>query len=510
MRRRTALGGHRLLAAGALLPAMAGAQPAIAVPTPLGWERLTGALLLPERDTLPGGVRLAGLPVDAPATVQQPGRRLVVTGSDGRGTLRRPQEGARQQGALAVVEGERPGGRWWTHGGVRYHRGTDQQVPWRHHADPYVGLPYQWADSVGGTFHQDALGVRGGLVAPAWRRLRLGVALDYDVRQGARREDPRPLHRHRAVALRPALGWTAGGHQVVLGAERRWHREDLEIGGGSSTDFPVLFRLRGIGTFDRTQLISAERAVLGGEWSARTAYAIVGRRWHGAVGGWLGVARDSVRDGIATPVSGGEARRVIGAAGAQLRRLGERPLELALSWHRIGVRGRDPIFAAVNATETGSVARAVVRGWSAPMLERARWHWAVQLLPRSLAREDAAAQTRWSVQALGVGGALSHRRPMAGGALLLLAHGTRHHRIDAQLEAGRPTRLTPLLATAEWAVVSAPLVELGGGVGWEGGSVGAPRTRVLLGIDQVARTAAAAGGAWPSAWQRLTLRLEKH
>jgi hypothetical protein len=174
------------------------------------------------------------------------------------------------------------------------------------------------------------------------------------------------------------------------------------------------------------------------------------------------------------------------------------------------VRGRDPIFAAVNATETGSVARAVVRGWSAPMLERARWHWAVQLLPRSLAREDAAAQTRWSVQALGVGGALVHRRPVAGGALLLLAHGTRHHRIDAQLEAGRPTRLTPLLATAEWAVVSAPLVELGGGVGWEGGSVGAPRTRVLLGIDQVARTAAAAGGAWPSAWQRLTLRLEKH
>jgi hypothetical protein len=32
----------------------------------------------------------------------------------------------------------------------------------------------------------------------------------------------------------------------------------------------------------------------------------------------------------------------------------------------------------------------------------------------------------------------------------------------------------------------------------------------LLGIDQVARTAAAAEGAWPSAWQRLTLRLEKH
>jgi hypothetical protein len=503
-------GRHLLVVAGALGPVAAGAQPATGHPTPLGWERLTGALLLPERDTLPGGLRLAGLPVDAPATVRLPGRRLAVTGGEGRGTLRRPQEGARQQGALAVVEGERPGGRWWTHGGVRYRRGSDQQVPWRHHADPYAGLPYQWADSVGGTFHQDALGVRGGLVSPSWRRVRLGVALDYDVQQGARREDPRPLHRQRVVALRPALAWAAGAQQLVVGAERRWFREDLEIGGGSSTDFPVLFRLRGYGTFDRTQLISAERAVLGGEWSARGAYAIAGRRWHGAVGGWFGVARDSVRDGIATPVSGGEARRVIGAAGAQLRRLGGRPLELALSWHRIGVRGRDPIFAAVNATETGAVARAVVRGWSAPMLERARWHWAVQLLPRSLAREDAAAQTRWSVQALGVGGALAHRRPVAGGALLLLAHGTRHHTSDARLEARRPTRLTPLLATADWAVVSAPLLELGGGVGWEGGTVGAPRTRLFLGFDHVARTAAAVGDTPSSAWQRLTLRLEWH
>ncbi|HYW30112.1 MAG TPA: hypothetical protein VE869_01315 [Gemmatimonas sp.] len=434
-----------------------------------------GSMVLPHatplaRDTLPSVGRVLRQPGGIGDALPVRLQGIALTASTSGGTLRRPQQPARADVGEFRAEGARRGA-WRTAGGARYRRGREADVAWRNGSDAYLGNAYLWADSVGGDYRRDELALDGGVETPSWHGLRAALGLDWGLGQGARRNDPRPLFRRRVAELAPALTLSRGAHTVAAGAIVGWQREDLEIGGGSSTEFPVLFRLRGIGTFDRTQLISGQRSVLGSVMGGQGAWAWGGTRWALAFGGAVRVERDSVRDGIATPTDGGATRRLRTDWRLLARRTGARGgVEVDANAAREEGRGRDPVFAAINAIDEGrreSVHLAWWHGGAGARPLDARWRLDLTLSAHTLSREDIAAETAFdaATRSIMLGG--TRRVAFGGGALTVSGAGILTAPENSALTIARPSRITSILARDDHTVLTARQRGMQGVLTWE-------------------------------------------
>jgi hypothetical protein len=433
------------------------------------------------RDTAPSILRASRNAAGVRTALGEQWRRVVVMADGTRGEWRRPQEAAAHEALSLVAEGAQRAGSWLTTGVAQYHRAVQSGVSWNNSSDAYLGSSYVWADSVGGTVRRDALALSGAVITPVWRHLTAALQVDYALGQGARRNDPRPLFRRRVAELSPALSLTMGRQTIGLGAMVGWHREDQEIGGGTSTEFPVVFRLRGIGTFDRTQLISAERAVLGGVVGAHAAWARAGERWQWSLGSTLRVERDSVRDGISTPVTNGATRRVRLEGTTAVRRRSDRGgIDWRTSLRSEDAQGRDPVFSAINAIDDATTLHSDVQWWRGDSPQDARWSVALTVEQATLSRRDVATETEWRATVPGISALAGHRFAGGARALAIAVGGGVQRPTTTSYEALRPSRMTPVLALADYAVVSAPRAHGSLALAWETRADGMVTRRLRL------------------------------
>lgn len=442
----------------------------------------------PLRDTVPSLLSVSRNAAAIPQVLGTAWHRLSAQARSTRGDWRRPQEAAQSEQIALVAEGLQRAGQWTVAGGAEYLRATDAGVAWRKTSDAYLGNTYIWADSVGGTFRRDELGLAGAIASPIWHGITAAVQLDYGIGQGARRNDPKPLFRRRVAELAPAVTYAIGRHVVGAGVMIGWQREDLEIGGGASAEFPVVFRLRGLGTFDRTQLISAERAMIGGVTGGHAGWSRTGDRWQMAVGGTVRIERDSVRDGIATPVSGGAMRRVRSDGQAALRYRTDRGgAEVSAALRTEEARGFDPVFRAVNVIEDGTTLQTRLRWWRGPDPVAARWAVTINHSRAQLLRRDLAAETEWNATTPSISGVVARRLPAPAGNMVIGLGAGAGWRAHAEYAVGRPTRLTSILAMGDFAVVAAPQRQALATIAWERRWVGGTSSRLRL-DGVVART----------------------
>lgn len=441
--------------------------------------RPNGALV----DTVPSLWRVAGNASDAAVAVRDAGpwRRTRIDMAHDAGTSYRPQDAEATTRGRLGAEGGRRVGAWATLGRVGYERTREDGVHWRHHTEAYDGMQYSWADSVGGAFTRDVLTLGATAATPQWRGFRGGMAIDYGLGQGARQNDPRPLSRRRVMELAPGASWARHRHHVGVALRKEWVREDLEIGGGSSTEYPVLFRLRGISTFDRTQLISGERAMLGGALGATIGYAFRSASWQMATSGSARRFRIEARDGIATPVTGGTSRivryegrllvrRAATDADQQFARATTAPrmgLELDAGIRQETSRGTDPIFAAVNAIDEGWTAPLTLTWWRGADPVSASWRTRVGVEAAGLSRRDVASLAQWSVRSWRPGASAAHRLGREGAWTVELSVASTRVG-ETLLDVSRPTRLTDvlviddarLLQTSRWMTSTALSYEI--------------------------------------------------
>ena len=255
-------------------------------------------------DTLPGLLRDAGF---APTSgdLAPAWRRYAVSATEVSGAWRLAQEARGMRRAQIEGQGGRNAGQWYLSGAASLRRDREDGVLWRNQSAASLTGLYVWADSVGGIWRGDEVALAASVATPRWHGVSLSLPAELGLGQSARRNDPRPLSRRRAMALSPALRWQHGRWEMGVAGTIGSIREDLEIGGGLSPEVPVVFRMRGIATFDRTQLNSADRTLLGQIVGARAAMAIRGARHTVVLGGAAYESTDDVRDGIATPENGG-------------------------------------------------------------------------------------------------------------------------------------------------------------------------------------------------------------
>jgi hypothetical protein len=465
------LGGALALAAALLAPPVASAQ------VPALTERGVWAA-----DTLPGLWREGGNPAGlAGAGLPGIGRFTAALGGES-GALRRPQDAEGRRALRFGVEGDRARPGAATAGRLVYGREAARAVRWSAVADPYAGSPYIWADSAGGDWTRDRVEIQGAAatltpLAP----LTVGLRLDYAVAQGARQNDPRPLFRRRdlrltpGVALRLAEHHTIGAH-LALGRGR----EENEVGYFADRD-PYLFRLRGYGLYDVTQLVQGERTVLDHELGGGLQYAGERGRWRWSAALDAAVAVDSAVEGVASPRFGGRYRREGAGLGLALRRRGVgRVAEARFEARVLEGRGTDPVFLAQNTTDAERSAVLRLSGWRERGAGERPLEASLDLGVHTLEREDIATRTRWDITTLGITSALGARRPRAGGgALLAAARAGYGAALRSHFEALRPTALTPILTEPEFRYHAADRFHLSLALGGER-PLGARTTARLL------------------------------
>ncbi len=393
--------------------------------------------------------------------------RLSVTHHTG--DFRRPQE-PRQRTAIGLQsEGMRNVAGWRVYGDFDYQKRFDRQIAFSHGYDPLNGNPYVWADTLAGDWQRDHIRARVAVAAPRLGRWQLGLSVPYHVGQGSRLLDPKPFYRFRDLALLPSVwrqvsarwGWGA-----VLGGQ--FTQEENEVG-FFAIDFPLLYRLRGYGSFSQSPIVSAERLVKGtiwqgtlqSHWQRQTGPRTVS--WLGQVGGRL--RQETIREGIAAPEAGGIFdETVVDAMLARLQTAGSGGHRLALQTELRQGSGTDPILRTTNPTYTRTTTRLDASRWrqSAGRFGR-ETAW---LVVETLNYRDQITRTDWSALRLSAQIDWLRRWEYTDGQGWFgrLGAGGRYVP-NRQFRALRPTRLTTLLTRPDYAVQVADGLLLTGGLG---------------------------------------------
>lgn len=450
-------------------------------------------------DTAPGLLREAMNTAaldDLPASW----RRYAVRMHHRTGAWRATHEAGSVRTVEVSGEGMRTVRGWRIAGGAGLLRQREDEVTWRNQSQASIPVLYVWADSVGGTFRGDQVALRAAVATPTWTGLSLGVPVALDIGQAARRNDPRPLSRRRAMEVAPAVRLRVGAHQWGLRAHAGATREDLEIGGGLSPEVPVVFRLRGIATFDRTQLISADRTLLGRHYGVHGGWAHHAGRTDAVISGGVRVAQDSARDGIATPVPAGSTRRVRWEAQAAWRQRTVRGgVEFRAEGAQEEARGTDAVFRAVNAVRRTDGVQVGFTWWQGASPVIADWRVDVHGAHTSVAARDVAGEAAWDATRLPVIAAVQRRWTLAPRVMVFTHVGAGYTAVPSQhLTLPRASRITPLFVTHDHAVQAAPAHTGSWRFGLEHGA-----RRELEGAMAGTRTRWSIG--WDAAWARVPM-----
>jgi hypothetical protein len=356
---------------------------------------------------LPGGANVAGLEENNPAALVQARLpaygRIGVAGRLQEGSWRRPQQARRELAGGFSTDGYRRRGAWHAYGSAGYERQEATQVRWANNENPFDGNPYQWADSVGGTWQRDYLRAQLEVARTFGPHLTLGVGLTYQAGQGARESNPRPHFLSRVATIAPGVWWHKGRHVAGLSFSLTTAREQNESG-QQADQFPLVYRLRGLGTFSATPIVTGERQTDCQHWQGRGQYQYAGPTgsyWlaqfaagyrHAAVE--LSELRNSAQNlPVIMLLPGGTLREHTATGQLSLLRptnWGRWLVRGHYEWLRR--RGTDPLFGFVNALEDEHHVSAQVQIMPGP---GGRQSFTLRLGLRAQQMQDLAASTRW-------------------------------------------------------------------------------------------------------------------
>jgi len=500
-----------MLAVLCLGTASVAAQPLTLADTP--WHRSSEALAAHQEifpAYRPGLWRAASNPAGLSAAAFPVQGWAQFSAGDIGGPLQRPQHPEGLQFARLNAAGAATINDWHSYGAFSFTRREDRRVAWSAVEDPHDRMAYVWADSIGGAWYRNHVEMAGALGSPQFLgRMPGGIRVYYRVGQGARRNDPRPQYRSRTVGLLPGLSIDlSASHTMGVHAVLRWELEENDFG-LFTTDDPFVYRLRGFGTFDRTQIVRGTRTTSGARVGGGAQYAFSGARWQADLSGRYVAGVDSVRDGIRAPAFGGRhAVQEASLRGALLhdRERHSARLQIDAGWWE--GRGTDPVFQAVNLISENAYIHATTELWSGNNRASSAWGVALILRADEVSRRDVVSQTAWNVTSLrtGIGGWL--QRPLSDHFQLHLRPAImRYAPLREDYQARNPSHLTGELVApdhafhqhARWAG------QLRVAVGWRPADQTEERLRVSL-DGAYSRTAPAAGiGERYALWLTLTL-----
>lgn len=388
------------------------------------------------------------------------------------GAFRRPQEPKKKQAVSLHSEGVKQVGKWTYFGRFDYQKSQDLALAYSHVNDPFDGNPFIWADTLSGDWQRDHIGAQIAVGSPMWAgHWRTGLGINYHVGQGARTRDPKPFYRLRNLELRPALHFQANSrmHWGLVG-HIGLKQEENEVG-YYSDEFPLLYRLRGYGTFSRTPTITAERQMTGNVYKLLIQYqhfTVNNTRWLVQMGG--GFRQEKIREGIATPTNGGDFGESIGELFLSMNKPAERQNWTAVL-HLLNQNGsgRDPILTANSVSYNWLTASGKYGFWQNKTgLFR---HLFLKPKLQILQQSDQISRTDFNISNLTLT-ADWHERHFIRKARLWYGVEVGYRACLARaFAANRPTPLTPVLVRPDYDFLSGNvmIINISSGIDWKFG-----------------------------------------
>jgi len=401
------------------------------------------------------------------------------------GDFNRPQLPAQGQlGGFAASGRQRQGPLIW-HGDFTWQYQRDEGQQWNNTSLHPDIQPYLWADE--GTGRWDRNHFRAAVqVGSAYSgNLQWGAGLFFEGGQGDRFNDPKPLYRSRRLGLAPEIAFRMGG-QSSLALQLLYisFSEDYELG-FFSVDDPLLFRLRGYGTFTRTPFVSGERQ-LGSQQFGGGLRWVTSQHWAVQLRGSF--TQGKADEGVSIVTPGGEWQTLLTNLVLQKSWKGTLENSFAVTGTFRQNEGTDPTFQAVNA-RLQTTGMAVQWQLSKPIT--GSFTWKAKLLAgwQNRRQEDIATFTDAKVQHLPFG--LDWVGQWKKGKLkpFLQVQGYYRSILSSSLQVGSPTPITEALVRPDFNILSANFYTLGlnAGVDWKHGA-GQMRAMLLARHTQASGT----------------------
>ncbi|WP_126971911.1 DUF6850 family outer membrane beta-barrel protein [Gynurincola endophyticus] len=140
---------------------------------------------------------------------------------------------------------------WVIYGNFHFSKFEDFQTRMTSMNNPYSDNPYQVADSSYGDWRKQHYLLQAKIVSPKINRYtRAGIGLTYEVLNGARQKDPRPLDKTINIELTPSLMFDLHNHwKLGINGYYNRKREDLSISLENHLRNKEIFKLSGMGEY---------------------------------------------------------------------------------------------------------------------------------------------------------------------------------------------------------------------------------------------------------------------
>ncbi|PIO47775.1 MAG: hypothetical protein CMR00_08315 [[Chlorobium] sp. 445] len=397
-------------------------------------------------------------------------RTGMILWQDG-GRFRRPQAPLSSTTLHFFSEGAQRFGEWTTRGSFHYERRTENDVRWSNVHNAYAGTPFIWADSVGGNWQKDLVLLSAALGTPEFLGfLSAGILADYDVAQGARQNDTRPLFRSRNIRLVPSVAFhLSKALRIGLTATYLSRFEEGEFG-AADISFPQLIYLRGLGTANTTVLNAAERRTVGEGFGIGAQAQVRLAEWQVSLAGNFLLRQDSTQDLAFVPelrrtafrfAGRYDERRLSATLAARYTQL-DFGVEGALHAQSLEGRGTDPIFLAVNTIDQTQAIALLLDWWQGASRLYAPLTVGIHTSLSDLLRRDILAETKWQRTLLAAHLVLGSAQRL-GEQLWLMARVSGGIAIvpASSYTANRMLELTPILVRPDFLVNAASRFWLG-------------------------------------------------
>lgn len=352
---------------------------------------------------------------------------------------------------------------WQGNFSFKYQRDEDQQ--WNNTSLHPDTQPFLWADAATGRWDRNHFSADVQLGSAYEGNYQWGAGLFFHGGQGDRFNDPKPLYRYRRFGIAPEI--------AVRFSNRNWlalqllyidYSEDNEMG-FFSVDDPLLYRLRGYGTFSRTPFVSGERELSSQSVGATIQWVRPGR-WAIQFGGM--VTQGNAEEGAAIITPGGEWESLKANFSTEKYWQGTSNISsIQLQGQFSEIEGIDAVFQAVNARL--QTARVAI-DWNIATSDSMAFNWRANVGTAFTHRlqEDLAAFTEAQVQGIPLD--VNFRVAWKKDKLtpFVAATGNYFQVLSSSLEVGDTNALTDLVFP-DFEILSASslTMRLAAGVDWQ-------------------------------------------
>jgi hypothetical protein len=377
---------------------------------------------------------------------------VELTYKNENGNFRRPQQPASINALALAAGGVQRTGSLIVAGKFEYTLQRDEGQRWRNSQHQPDYQPFIWADSGAGTWNRSHFDAHVKIVSDKRQYgVKAGISMHYKGGIGDRDNTPKPLHRFHQLSVRPSLIYRGKRQTWSASIHYAQQSEDNEMG-FYVNDSPLLYRLRGYGTFSRSPFVSGNRLLKATTLGGQIEY-LKGKSTEDFLQAAISVdqTNGSIEEGIAIATPAGEWYTNVASGNfswGTTRSRSQWVASLKLCASRTAAR--DPVFQAINYYLNKLSAQPSLR-----YARKNNWYVEINAAYKQREQRDIVSATNATVSQTGMGANGFYRFRLSDRVGLFAAPTVAYYKtIASTLNILTPSEISEVLVRPDFDILS--------------------------------------------------------